>query len=82
MKFTVLLFALTALLSVACNKQEEAPATTEAAPAAVTAEGHTVEHQHVTEGVDHAHDDTHHGDHDHKAHHPGHDEESGEEKKN
>jgi hypothetical protein len=76
MKLTVLLFALTALLSVACNKQEEAPATTEAAPAAVTAEGHDVEHKHVTDGVDHAHTEEHHGDHDHKAHHPEHTEEA------
>lgn len=75
MKLSVLLLTL-ALSLVACNKKEEAPATTEAAPAAATAEGHTVEHQHTTEGVDHAHDDSHHGDHDHKAHHPGHTEEA------
>lgn len=71
MKFSILLLTL-ALSVVACNKNETA--TTEAAPAAATAEGHTVEHQHVTEGADHAHEDTHHGDHDHKAHHPGHEE--------
>ncbi len=73
MKLTVLMFALTALLSVACNKKEEA---------AATAEGHTVEHQHVTESADHAHTEEHHGDHDHKAHHPGHDEETAEQEKN
>ena len=70
MKLTVLLLALTALLSVACNKKEEAPAA--------TMEGHDVEHHHVTDKVDHAHADEHHGDHDHAAHHPNHDEESGE----
>ncbi len=75
MKLTVLLLALTALLSVACNKKEEAAVTTEAA---VTAEGHDKEHQHVSDKVDHAHADDHHQDHDHAAHHPNHDEESGE----
>ena len=64
MKLSVLMFAL-ALSLVACNKNETA-----------TAEGHTVEHQHVTQGADHAHDDSHHGDHDHKAHHPEHTEEA------
>lgn len=76
MKLTVLLFALTALLSVACNKKDEAPV--EAATEAATMEGHDVEHHHVTDKVDHPHTDEHHGDHDHAAHHPNHDEESGE----
>ncbi len=51
------------LVAVGCQKKEET------APAV---EGHDVEHSHVTEGADHAHDDAHHGDHDHAAHHPEH----------
>jgi hypothetical protein len=39
--------------------------------------GHDKEHSHVEAGkVDHVHDDAHHKDHDHKAHHPDHKEEA------
>jgi hypothetical protein len=34
---------------------------------------HDKEHHHVTGQGDHEHDEKHHGDHDHKAHHPDHD---------
>jgi Ni/Co efflux regulator RcnB len=34
--------------------------------------GHDKEHQHVTDGKDHEHDEAHHKKHDHKAHHPEH----------
>ncbi len=84
MKFLILALSVS-LFAVACNKKEEAaPADStgteevkagEVAPAGATGEGHDKEHHHVTDGVDHAHDDTHHADHDHKAHHPAHDEE-------
>ena len=44
--------------------------------------GHDKEHSHVqTDKVDHAHDDAHHMEHDHKAHHPDHKEETVKKKK-
>lgn len=77
MKFTVLALCLS-LAAVACNKKEESqPAADAAAVAAPAVEGHDKEHHHVTEGVDHGHDDAHHADHDHAAHHPNHDAEVG-----
>lgn len=73
-KSMLIVLAFTALTLVACNKSEQptpevAPATTEA-----PAEGHDVEHQHVTGTPDHAHDEAHHQAHDHQAHHPEHQE--------
>ena len=39
--------------------------------------GHDKEHAHVTDDkLDHTHDDAHHKEHDHKAHHPDHKEET------
>ena len=80
MKFSALVLVL-ALAAVACNKKEEpaiqvVPVQGEV-PAMNAADGHDKEHHHVTEAVDHTHDDAHHGDHDHKAHHPNHDAEVG-----
>lgn len=63
MKF---LFILVSFLLISCNKNESST------PTAEKSEGHTVEHEHVTDGADHDHDDAHHGDHDHEAHHPDH----------
>lgn len=80
MKFSALVLAL-ALVAVACNKKEEpaiqvVPVQGEV-PVMNAQEGHDKEHHHVTESVDHNHDDAHHTDHDHKAHHPNHDAEVG-----
>jgi hypothetical protein len=84
MKFLVVLLTLS-LITVACNKKEEATTeaaapeagVTEVAPSNAAMESHDKEHHHVTEGADHAHEDAHHADHDHKAHHPNHDAEVG-----
>lgn len=63
MKFSVLVLAL-ALAAVACNKKEEpaiqvVPVQGEV-PAMNAEEGHDKDHQHVTEGADHPHDEIHH----------------------
>ncbi|MFP5490175.1 MAG: hypothetical protein ACLGG0_01645 [Bacteriovoracia bacterium] len=80
MKFFAVLLTFS-LITVACNKKEEAAApeagVTEVAPSSAAMESHDKEHHHVTEGADHAHEDAHHGDHDHAAHHPNHDAEVG-----
>jgi hypothetical protein len=81
MKFSALVLVL-ALAAVACNKKEEANAIQVVpvqgeVPAMNAEEGHDKEHHHVTEAVDHTHEDAHHADHDHKAHHPNHDTEVG-----
>jgi hypothetical protein len=75
MKLTILMLTLAAMITVACNKKEEAAPAADFKPAV---EGHSVEHDHVTDGADHAHDDSHHGDHDHKAHHPDHEDLGGD----
>lgn len=44
--------------------------------------GHDKEHAHVkADKIDHGHDDAHHKDHDHKAHHPEHADETKTKKK-
>lgn len=78
MKFSALIAIALVVVAVGCNKKEEAAPAIQVVPVQGEVppmnaeEGHNVEHQHVTEGADHAHDEAHHGDHDHAAHHPNH----------
>ncbi len=70
----LLVLALTAIVLVACNKSEQPATESATTETAAPAEGHSVEHEHVTENPDHGHDEAHHQEHDHQAHHPEHQE--------
>lgn len=67
MKKSLLIVAAMAFVCV--NAFATTTTTTTATKKAV---GHDKEHTHIEGTPDHAHDDAHHGAHDHKAHHPEH----------